>query len=111
MSSTGRTVVAVFGASKALPGEPDYESGVSCGRLLAEAGYEDGLNLVFDIPSAFQPLSRIAGPGGCSVCGITGILGGTAYSVVETANLLYTTDPVDLTRAGSIGPGRGLMPG
>ncbi len=39
MSSTGRTVVAVFGASKALPGEPDYESGVSCGRLLAEAGF------------------------------------------------------------------------
>jgi len=32
-------VVAVFGASAPLPGEPVYEDGVRCGRLLAEAGY------------------------------------------------------------------------
>jgi len=32
-------VVAVFGASAPVPGEPLYEEGVLCGRLLAEAGY------------------------------------------------------------------------
>ena len=32
-------VVAVFGASVAQPGEPLYEQGVRCGRLLAEAGF------------------------------------------------------------------------
>ena len=32
-------VVAVFGASAPRPGEPDYEDGVRCGRLLAEAGF------------------------------------------------------------------------
>ena len=32
-------VVAVFGASASLPGDPLYEQGVRCGRLLAEAGF------------------------------------------------------------------------
>ena len=32
-------VVAVFGASAPRPGESDYEDGVRCGRLLAEAGF------------------------------------------------------------------------
>jgi uncharacterized protein (TIGR00725 family) len=32
-------VVAVFVASAPRPGEPDYEAGVRCGRLLAEAGF------------------------------------------------------------------------
>ena len=32
-------VIAVFGASAAQPGDPLYEQGVRCGRLLAEAGY------------------------------------------------------------------------
>ena len=32
-------IVAVFGASNTRPGDPDYEAGVRCGRLLAEAGY------------------------------------------------------------------------
>jgi uncharacterized protein (TIGR00730 family) len=32
-------VVAVFGASSPGPGDPVYEEGVRCGRLLAEAGY------------------------------------------------------------------------
>ena len=31
--------VAVFGASSPLPGDPLYEEGVRCGRLLAEAGF------------------------------------------------------------------------
>lgn len=33
------SVVAVFGASAPQPGESDYEAGVRCGRLLAEAGF------------------------------------------------------------------------
>ncbi|MEA2023960.1 MAG: LOG family protein [Actinomycetota bacterium] len=32
-------VVAVFGASSPVPGDPVYDDGVRCGRLLAEAGY------------------------------------------------------------------------
>ncbi len=31
-------MVAVFGSSRAQPGDPDYMAGVRCGRLLAEAG-------------------------------------------------------------------------
>ena len=31
--------IAVFGASRSIPGDGIYESGVRCGRLLAEAGY------------------------------------------------------------------------
>ncbi|MFQ5922645.1 MAG: SynChlorMet cassette radical SAM/SPASM protein ScmF, partial [Anaerolineales bacterium] len=33
------------------------------------------LRLIFDVPLAFRPMSRIASPGGCGVCGILGILG------------------------------------
>jgi len=32
-------IIAVFGASKSIPGDGTYEDGVICGRLLAEAGY------------------------------------------------------------------------
>lgn len=32
-------VVTVFGASRSVPGDPEYEEGVRCGRLLAEAGF------------------------------------------------------------------------
>ena len=39
LASRGMDVVAVFGASAPLPGDPVYEEGVRCGRLLAEAGY------------------------------------------------------------------------
>jgi hypothetical protein len=38
MSWQRPTVVAVFGASAAAPGDGRYEAGVQCGRLLAEAG-------------------------------------------------------------------------
>ena len=34
-----QTVIAVFGASVAAPGDELYEQGVACGRLLAESGY------------------------------------------------------------------------
>jgi len=35
----GMEVVAVFGASAPVPGDPVYDIGVRCGRLLAEAGF------------------------------------------------------------------------
>lgn len=34
-----RALIAVFGSSRALPGDGAYEQGVECGRLLAEAGF------------------------------------------------------------------------
>lgn len=39
MSLDGRHVIAVFGASAAQEGDGDYDQGVVCGRLLAEAGF------------------------------------------------------------------------
>lgn len=35
-----KQTIAVFGASRSLPGDPHYESAVRCGRLLAEAGFD-----------------------------------------------------------------------
>ncbi len=32
-------IIAVFGASRSVPGDETYEDGVICGRLLAENGY------------------------------------------------------------------------
>jgi uncharacterized protein (TIGR00730 family) len=32
-------LIAVFGSSRAAPGDEPYEQGVECGRLLAEAGF------------------------------------------------------------------------
>lgn len=39
MNPTDRPVVAVFGASRANPGEAHYEAGVECGRRLAAEGF------------------------------------------------------------------------
>ena len=39
MNPTDRRVVSVFGSSAAREGDPDYDVGVTCGRLLAEAGF------------------------------------------------------------------------
>jgi len=36
---TNQQIIAVFGASQSSPGDESYESGVECGRLLAEAGF------------------------------------------------------------------------
>ena len=36
---TTETTVAVFGSSRTRPDEPDYESAMRCGRLLAESGF------------------------------------------------------------------------
>ena len=39
MNPTDRRVIAVFGSSQSQPGSREYEDGVRCGRLLAEAGF------------------------------------------------------------------------
>lgn len=43
MTADGSTprhrIVAVFGSSASTPGQLDYESGIECGRLLAEHGF------------------------------------------------------------------------
>lgn len=39
MNPTDRPIIAVFGSSTAQPGGGEYEEGVLCGRLLAEAGF------------------------------------------------------------------------
>lgn len=39
MNPTDRKVIAVFGSSASAPGSRDYECGLRCGRLLAEAGF------------------------------------------------------------------------
>ncbi len=38
MNPTNRDVIAVFGSSQSRPGDAEYDAGVECGRLLAEAG-------------------------------------------------------------------------
>jgi SynChlorMet cassette radical SAM/SPASM protein ScmF len=44
-------------------------------RVERELAPSTTLRLTFDHPLAFQRLGRLAGPDGCSVCGISGILG------------------------------------
>lgn len=39
MTLPDQPVISVFGASQAKPGDKDYEAGVECGRLLADAGF------------------------------------------------------------------------
>lgn len=49
---------------------------IKLGRYVdTELASDTKLQLFFDYPMAFRPLSRIASEDGCSVCGILGILG------------------------------------
>lgn len=63
-----RPIVAVFGSSTSLPGDGHYESGVRCGRLLAEAGY--GL-VTGGYGGIMEAASRGASAAGGDVIGIT----------------------------------------
>jgi len=61
-------VVAVFGSSAGLPGEPAYEDARACGRLLAEAGYAVATG---GYGGTMEACSRGAAEAGARVIGVT----------------------------------------
>jgi hypothetical protein len=61
-------VVAVFGASTAAPGDPNYEEGVTCGRLLARAGFAVATG---GYGGLMEAVSRGAADAGGRVIGVT----------------------------------------
>lgn len=61
-------VIAVFGASAAVPGDGTYEQGVECGRLLVEAGY--GV-VTGGYAGLMEAVSRGAKEAGGRVLGVT----------------------------------------
>jgi uncharacterized protein (TIGR00725 family) len=61
-------VVAVFGASKSLPGDDSYEQGVRCGELLADGGYAVATG---GYGGVMEAVSRGARSRGGRVLGIT----------------------------------------
>lgn len=61
-------VIAVFGASKPSPGDGAYADGVTCGRLLAEAGY--GV-VTGGYGGIMEAVSLGAGGAGGKVVGVT----------------------------------------
>jgi uncharacterized protein (TIGR00730 family) len=62
------TIIAVFGASAARPGEGPYEAGVRCGRLLAAAGF--GV-VTGGYGGLMEAVSKGAGEAGGRVIGVT----------------------------------------
>jgi hypothetical protein len=60
--------VAVFGASRSLRGDPQYETAVRCGRLLAEAGFGVATG---GYAGAMEAVSKGATSVGGSAIGIT----------------------------------------
>ena len=63
-----RTVIAVFGASAAQPGDDLYEQGIACGRHLAEAGYAV---VTGGYGGVMEAVSRGAHEAGGRVLGVT----------------------------------------
>jgi len=62
------SVIAVFGSSTVAPEEPRYADGVTCGRLLAEAGYAVATG---GYGGLMEAVSRGAADAGGPVYGIT----------------------------------------
>lgn len=60
--------VAVFGSSQSRPRDPDYEAGVRCGRLLAEAGFSVATG---GYAGLMEAVSRGAAGAGGVVIGVT----------------------------------------
>jgi uncharacterized protein (TIGR00725 family) len=60
--------IAVFGASQSTPGDGHYESGVRCGRLLAQAGFGVATG---GYSGAMEAVSRGAKDAGGHVIGVT----------------------------------------
>jgi SynChlorMet cassette radical SAM/SPASM protein ScmF len=78
-SSVKYNVVQPTGRGRSLH---DRGAGIPVADLIAlgrkietEVAKRTELRLFFDYPMAFRPLSSLAAPGGCDVCGIMGILG------------------------------------
>jgi hypothetical protein len=65
---SAQSLIAVFGSSRALPGDGDYEQGVTCGRLLAEAGF--GV-VTGGYGGLMEAVSRGAADAGGHVVGVT----------------------------------------
>jgi len=63
-----RTVIAVFGASAAEPGDGLYEQGIACGRHLAESGYAV---VTGGYGGVMEAVSRGAREAGGRVIGVT----------------------------------------
>ncbi len=62
------STVTVFGSSQTQPHEPLYESGVRCGRLLAEAGFQVATG---GYGGLMEAVSRGAADAGGHVIGVT----------------------------------------
>lgn len=104
-------VVAVFGASSPRPGDPVYEAGVRCGRLLSEAGYAVATG---GYAGLMEAVSRGAREAGGRVIGVTvpdvfpDRPGGNAHLTEETrsASLLERIhEMVDVSVASIALPG------
>ena len=104
-------VVAVFGASSPVPGEPVYENGIRCGRLLAEAGFAVATG---GYAGLMEAVSLGAAEAGGRVIGVTvpdvfpDRSGGNAHLTEETrtASLLERIhEMVDLSVASIAMPG------
>ncbi len=67
-SNVNHKMIAVFGASKSTPGDGIYEDGVTCGRLLAAAGY--GV-VTGGYGGLMEAVSRGANEAGGHVLGVT----------------------------------------
>lgn len=63
-----RPIVAVFGASRPLPGDPDYEDGVRCGMLLVHAGFDVATG---GYQGLMEAVSRGAREAGGAAIGVT----------------------------------------
>ncbi len=104
-------VVAVFGASSPVPGDPVYDEGVRCGRLLAEAGFAVATG---GYAGLMEAVSLGAAEAGGRVIGVTvpdvfpDRPGGNAHLTEETrtASLLERIhEMVDLSVASIALPG------
>lgn len=56
-----RRIVAVFGASRPAPGDPEYRDGVRCGALLAGAGFDVATGGYLGLMEAVSRGARDAG--------------------------------------------------
>lgn len=113
-------VIAVFGSSRSLPGEPEYEAAVALGRLLAEAGLgvTNG-----GYAGLMEAVSRGAAEAGGTVVGVTvppmfpDRRGGNAYltseittsSLTERIHVMSETASASIVLGGSIGTMTELM--